>query len=169
MTTPIAERVAGPSHGRALSGDLSPVAIRRLTPHQRMAAVPLLKPPAGDASTAPASAWSAAQPSTSGCRDLKGLNGKAHGHPCGQPPFQWMNLRDPLAPELKRHPGACGLVGSGAVENHLPGSKELRFVLVDSVGRQPATPRDGIRRGRPVEPCSDIDDRDVLPGVEPPL
>jgi len=44
MTTPIAERVAGPSHGRALSGDLSPVAIRRLTPHHRMAAVPLLKP-----------------------------------------------------------------------------------------------------------------------------
>ena len=81
-------------------------------------------------------------------------------------PFQWMDLRDPR--ELKRHPGAMAQAGSGAVEPP-PGSKELRFVLVEGVGRQPATPWDGIRRGRQVEPCSDIDDRDVLPGVEPPL
>jgi len=50
-------------------------------------------------------------------RELKGLNRKVHGHPPGQPGFQRMDPGDSLALELKRHPGACGFVGSGAVEH----------------------------------------------------
>jgi hypothetical protein len=73
--------------------------------------------------------------STSRCRELKGLNGEVSGHPGGQPAFQWMDPRDALALELKRHPGACAFVGSGAVDHQVAGSEDLRFVLVDGIGR----------------------------------
>ena len=42
-------------------------------------------------------------------------------------------------------------------------------MLVDGAGGQPAAPRDGVRCGRDVERCPEIDDRDVVSGVEPPL
>src|SRR5213594_5241316 len=80
-----------------------------------------------------------------------------------------MDSRDPLTPELERHPGARGFVRSGTVELQLSRSEELPLMLVDLVGRHPAAARDGVGRGRHLEPRPEIDDRDVLARVEPAL
>src|SRR5262249_13257920 len=80
-----------------------------------------------------------------------------------------MHARDPTASELERHPGARGLVRSGAVEDELPRAQEFPLVLVELVERQPAAARDRKGRCLDLEPRAEIDDRDRLAGVESAL
>jgi hypothetical protein len=99
-------------------------------------------------------------------RDLKLLNGEVQAHPPGQSALQGMDSGDPLTLELKRHPGARGFVGSGAVEHQIARPEGVPLALVDRVGGHPAAPRDGVRDGGHVDWRAKIDDRDVLAGIE---
>src|SRR6266849_783729 len=96
-------------------------------------------------------------------------NREVQRHPRGQAALERVDPRDALAPEQERHPGARGFVGAGTVEDQLAGSEGLRLDRIDGVGGQPAAPGNGVRRGRDVEGCPEIDDRDVFSGAEAPL
>ena len=80
-----------------------------------------------------------------------------------------MDAGDPPALELKRHPGAGRLVGSGAIDDHLPIAGDLGAVLVKLLRRDPAAAGYRIGGGHHVQRCTKIDDCDVFPSVEPPL
>src|SRR5262245_46944593 len=103
----------------------------------------------------------------SNLRHWYGLDWESQSHPRRKASLQRPDVGDSPSLELKRHPGARSLVRSGAVENVLLGSESLELMLVDVVGRDPAATGDGERRGRHLEPCTKIDDRNICAGIEP--
>src|SRR5713226_3204366 len=108
-------------------------------------------------------------PRTLESRDRRGgqlANREAQRHPCRHSPFEGTDAGDPPALELKRHPGARGFVGSGAVENQLAIPGDVRQMLVERLGRDPAAAGNGIRRGGHVQRGAEVEDGDVLPGLE---
>jgi hypothetical protein len=96
------------------------------------------------------------------------LDGKPERHPAGEAALQRMHPGDPMTFELKRHPGARGLVRSRAVDDHVA-SPKFRFVLIDVLRFQPAAAGNRVGLSRDIERRAQINNGDVLAGVEAPL
>src|SRR5207244_3195683 len=82
------------------------------------------------------------------------------------PPFEGADAGDPPPLELERHPGARGFVGSGAIEDQLAIAGDVRQVLVERLHRDPVAVGNGIWSGGHVQRGAEVEDRDVLPGLE---
>jgi hypothetical protein len=82
------------------------------------------------------------------------------------PPSRGRTRVIPRPLELKRHPGARGFVGSGAVDDQLAIAGDLREVLIERLGRDPSAARNGVWGGDHVQRGAEVDDRDILPSVE---
>jgi hypothetical protein len=97
--------------------------------------------------------------------NVKLMDREAQGHPRLQTALQGAHARDALAFELKRHPGARGFVGSGAVKHQLSVLEESQPILVDLIGVHPEASRDAIGHRGHIEVRAEIDDRGVLAGI----
>ena len=84
----------------------------------------------------------------------------------GEASIERAHSRDAAASEPKRHPGARGFVGSGAVEDPFTVSWNVQRALIEVLGRNPPTAGDHVRNGGDVERRAKVHDRDVLRGIE---
>src|SRR2546422_11637347 len=81
-------------------------------------------------------------------RGSRAREGQARLPPGPEPAPQRPYVRDPPASEQERHPGARGLVGSGAVEDDLAVPGDLVVSSLEVLAGQAQGARDGARIGR---------------------
>src|SRR5262245_34007045 len=102
-------------------------------------------------------------------RDLRHgqlAHGEAQRDPLSQAALERMHARDSPTLQLKRHTGARRFVGSGAVDDEILIVRDLGRKLVERIGRDPACARDHVGSGDHVERGSEVEDQDVVAGVE---
>lgn len=75
------------------------------------------------------------------------LQGEVSFSPAFNAAGEWPDLLDPVFSEEERHPGAAGLVGSGAVEDQIPIAGELAMALRHLVRRHAQGAGDRVRGG----------------------
>src|SRR4029450_4813329 len=97
------------------------------------------------------------------------LNRKLQLHPAGHTSLERSHASNAAASEPERLTGAGGFVWSGAVQAQVPIAGNLGQVRVELLGWDPPAPGNGIGHGGNVERRSQIDDRNVLSGIEHPL
>jgi hypothetical protein len=73
---------------------------------------------------------------------------------------------DAAASQDQRHPGAGGLVGSGAVENDVPVARDLLLARFQFLDHQVERARDDRRLALELHPVANVHHHDVLPAIE---
>src|SRR4030095_3743285 len=100
------------------------------------------------------------------CRHRKINDREFQIHPARNAPVERSDADNAAALEQERHTGAGSFVGSRTVEDDLAVPGNVRQAIVEMLGRDPATTGDGIRSRRHIELGAQVDDRDLLAGVE---
>jgi hypothetical protein len=96
---------------------------------------------------------------------VPGFNGITEITPGYEPAGKRPNKDDALLPESKRHPGAGGLVGSGAIDNDLAARRNACKVLHVFVGYADGARYDmGV--GFEIKRMAHIDDQDIFAGIK---
>src|SRR5258705_4950651 len=96
----------------------------------------------------------------------EGLHGEAGLAPGSEPPAQRVDLVE-SGGEAKGYPGARRLSGLRAVEDHFAVWWEQMVGMPQDFGSDPARSRDPVRSRLDVQRRSQVDDHEVVAGVQP--
>src|SRR5438309_8158 len=101
-------------------------------------------------------------------RSVQHLERKTAVAPCRQPTGKRSNARYAHPPESLRHPGACGFVWSGAVENHLFIAGNVTF-LFQNLGQSVESAGNPEAIDIHVELVAEIEHKNIPVRVHDPL